>query len=75
MHVGHEDHRGFEQNGKVDAEGLAEHVAQGQHIEDTDRLERAGIFSVLFDFTREHPQVRTDVAVTMNHAFGLARRT
>ena len=70
---GHHD-RTFEDDRYEQPHRLTEHMAEREQVDDADRLKGYRPFSVFRYFRQKGSKVRTDIAMTMNHPFGIACR-
>ena len=73
MEFGGEHCGATQDDGNKEAQRLTEHVAQGQEIQETNRLERPGVFPVAVDLTGEGGQVGADVPVPVDDTLGRSR--
>ena len=75
MEVGHKDDRSLQQDRDKDPHRLSEHVAERHHIEESDGLDRTRPMPIAVNLACDGRQIRTDVAVSVNHTLGFCGRS
>src|SRR5579871_4627409 len=75
IETAHEDHDAWEHGRNEGRHGLAEHVAERQQVQETDREEGPPITAILQDFALHGNDVGEDVAVRDDDAFGFGGGT
>ena len=72
MHLAGERRRAFEKKRNEQSLRLAEHMAERQQIENSNRLKWPRPFFVFGDLAAKRPEVRANIPVPVHHTFRLA---